>query len=200
MKEPGKMLRKQQVEQGEPAVGRNGQWPAVERGQPLDDSRAFRRCLGRYPTGVTVITARHDDNLVGMTVNSFASVSLDPPLVLWSIRRESKQVEAYRNAGHFAVNMLAQDQMQVSQWFGLGLPEKFERVSWEAGLGGAPLIHGALAQLECECVSVQEAGDHLILIGEVKQYAHFDGKPLTFSNGEYVMTQNLPGEQTARPN
>lgn len=194
------MMVEQQVQPVQAAVGNSGQWPVLERGQPLDDSRAFRRCLGRYPTGVTVITARHGDNLVGMTVNSFASVSLDPPLILWSIRRESKQAEAYRNAEHFAVNMLAHDQMQVSQWFGKGLPEKFGLVSWEAGLGGAPLIHGALAQLECERVSVQEAGDHLILIGEVKQYAHFDGKPLTFSNGEYVMTQGLPGEQTARPN
>ena len=184
----------------QPFVADEQPWSLLERGRPLDDSRAFRRCLGQYPTGVTVMTASHDSGPVGMTVNSFASVSLDPPLILWSIRRESKQVDAYRNAGHFAVNMLAHDQMQVSQWFSRGLPEKFELVSWEAGLGGAPLIHGAVAQLECKCVSVQEAGDHLILIGEVKQYAHFEGEPLTFSNGAYVMTQGLPSERTARPN
>lgn len=168
------------------AVESTTRWPLLGRGCPLTDSRAFRRCLGQYPTGVTVITARHGDRLVGMTVNSFASVSLDPPLILWSIRRESKNVDAYKDAGHFAVNVLAHDQVQVSQWFGNGHPEKFERVSWEAGLGGAPLIHGAVAQLECRRVSLQEAGDHLILIGEVEQYAHFDGKPLTFSNGTYV--------------
>jgi flavin reductase (DIM6/NTAB) family NADH-FMN oxidoreductase RutF len=174
--------------------------PLLERGRPLDDSRAFRHCLGQYPTGVAVITASHESGLVGMTVNSFASVSLDPPLILWSIRRESRSVEAFRDAEHFVVNVLAHDQVEVSQWFCKSHPEKFDLVTWEAGLGGAPLLHGAVAQLECQRVSVQAAGDHLILIGEVKQYAHFDGKPLTFSNGEYAMTQVLPREPASRPN
>lgn len=188
------MMMEQQFVADEP------QWALVERGRPLDDSRAFRRCLGQYPTGVTVITTSHDSGPVGMTVNSFASVSLDPPLILWSIRRESRNVEAFRKSEHFVVNVLAHDQVQVSQWFCTSHPEKFELVSWEEGLGGAPLIHGAVAQLECQRVSVQEAGDHLILIGEVKQYAHFDGKPLTFSNGEYAMTQGLPREPHGAPN
>jgi len=173
--------------------------PWVDRGRPLDDRRAFRRCLGQYPTGVTVITARHGDEVVGMTVNSFASVSLEPPLILWSIRRESRSVVAYRNADHFAVNILAHDQVQVSQWFGMGHPESFELVLWETGLGGAPLIHGSVAQLECQRVSVQEAGDHLILIGEVQRYARFDAKPLTFSNGEYAITQGLSREPPGHP-
>ncbi|WP_025601126.1 flavin reductase family protein [Burkholderia sp. WSM2230] len=177
-----------------------GQSSLLERGRPLDDSRAFRRCLGQYPTGVAVITASHGSGPVGMTVNSFASVSLDPPLILWSIRRESRSVEVFRSAEHFVVNVLAHNQVEVSQWFCKSDPEKFELVTWEAGLGGAPLIHGAVAQLECQRFSVQEAGDHLILIGEVKQYAHFDGKPLTFSNGEYAMTQVLPREPVSRPN
>ncbi|WP_244817479.1 flavin reductase family protein [Caballeronia sp. Lep1P3] len=188
------MLMEEQV-----AVGQ-GQASLLERGRPLDDSRAFRRCLGQYPTGVAVITASHDSGLVGMTVNSFASVSLDPPLILWSIRRESRSVEAFQSAEHFVVNVLAHDQIEVSNWFCKGHPEKFEQVAWEAGLGGAPLIHGAVAHLECQRVSIQEAGDHLILIGEVKQYAHFDGKPLTFSNGEYAMTQVLPREPACQPN
>jgi len=183
-----------------PSVTARAQRALLQRGRPLADSRAFRRCLGQYPTGVTVITARHGEELVGMTVNSFASVSLDPPLILWSIRRESRSVEAYRNAGHFVVNVLAHDQIEVSQCFAKGDPEKFGRVTWEAGLGGAPLIHGAVAHLECRRVSIQEAGDHLIVIGEVEQYAHFDGKPLTFSNGEYATMQGLPREPVASTN
>jgi len=170
---------------------------ALVRGSPQDDNcRAFRRSLGQYPTGVAVITARHNGGLVGMTVNSFASVSLDPPLILWSIRRESQSCDAFRSVEHFAVNVLAHDQVQVSQWFSTAHPEKFKMITWDAGLGGAPLIHGTVAQLECQRVSVQDAGDHLILIGEVKQHAHFDGKSLVFSGGEYSITQALPREQS----
>ncbi|WP_233873618.1 flavin reductase family protein [Paraburkholderia adhaesiva] len=161
-------------------------------GNPVEDTRAFRRCLGQYPTGVTVVTARHEGELVGMTVNSFASVSLDPPLILWSIRRESRSVEAFTGAQHFVVNVLADDQVPVSQWFATAHPERFELAPWSEGVGGAPLLDGAVVQLECERVAVHEAGDHLILIGEVKQYAHFDGKPLAFSNGGYA--QCLPRE------
>jgi len=148
---------------------------AVEEGDPAGDSRAFRRCLGQYPTGVTVITACHGDELVGMAVNSFAAVSLEPPLVLWSIRRESKSLAAFLGASHFAVNILAADQVQASHWFGAGHPDRFQLVPWHAGASGAPLLDGALAHLECRRVQLDEGGDHLILRGHGERCARFAG-------------------------
>jgi len=164
----------------------------VEQGDPAADSRAFRRCLGQYPTGVTVITARHGDEVVGMAVNSFAAVSLDPALVLWSIRRESKSLDAFLGASHFAVNVLAADQVQVSHWFGSAHPERFQLAPWRPGQGGAPLLDGALAHLECRRVQVDDGGDHLILRGHVERYARYEGEPLVFSQGQYAVSQSHP--------
>ena len=164
----------------------------LDAGDPAQDARAFRRCLGQYPTGVTVITAAHEGRLVGMAVNSFAAVSLDPPLVLWSIRRESRSLQDFLAASHFAVNILAEDQAAVSQRFGAGDPDRFERTPWLAGAGGAPLLQGCLAQLECRLSARHEGGDHWILIGHVERYARHEGKPLLFSQGQYAQARPHP--------
>ena len=164
----------------------------LEAGRPGDDGRAFRRCLGQFATGVAVVTARHDDKLLGMAINSFAAVSLSPALVLWSIRRESSSTPQFLQAGHFAVSVLADDQVQLSQMFGSGHPQRFELAAWQAGLGGAPLLDGAIAHFECRRVTVHEGGDHLILIGEVERYARFEGAPLLFSQGRYGVAQEHP--------
>lgn len=164
----------------------------IEQGDPAADGRAFRRCLGQYPTGVTVITAQNGEQTVGMAVNSFAAVSLDPPLVLWSIRRESKSAQDFLEASHFAVNILAANQVEVSQRFGAGDPERFQRTPWALGVSGAPLLSDAIAHLECKRTVVHEGGDHLILVGQVERYARFDGEPLLFSQGQYAVAQNHP--------
>lgn len=164
----------------------------IEAGDPASDARALRRCLGQFPTGVTVVTARNGERLVGMAVNSFAAVSLAPPLVLWSIRRESSSAQDFLQAGHYAVSVLADDQVELSQLFGSSHPERFERTRWQAGLHGAPLIEGAIAHLECRLEQVHEGGDHLILVGHVERYARFEGAPLLFTQGHYGVAQEHP--------
>lgn len=164
--------------------------PPIEPGDPAMDPRAFRRCLGQYPTGVTIVTACHQGQLLGMAVNSFAAVSLSPPLVLWSIRRESRSAQAFIEAGHFAVSILAQDQVEVSQAFGAAAPDRFDTVAWQPGLEGAPLVDGAIAHLECRTEAVHDGGDHHILVGRVLRQQRFEGAPLVFAQGQYAVTQH----------
>lgn len=171
----------------------------TEQGDPAQDSRAFRRSLGQYPTGVTVIAARDGDRLLGMAVNSFAAVSLDPPLVLWSIRRASRSAAAFLQCGHFAVSILADDQIEVAQLFGASAPDRFERVRWQAGMGGAPLISGAIAHLECRLATSHDGGDHHVLIGQVLRHTRLPGEPLVFAQGQYAVTQNHPQLATLAP-
>ncbi len=177
---------------------------SIEQGDPALDAKAFRRSLGQYATGVTIVTARHDGQLLGMAVNSFAAVSLAPPTVLWSIRRESRSAQAFLQTSHFAVSILAEGQVEVSQAFGAGLPDRFDRVAWREGLGGAPLIEGAIAHLECSTEATYDGGDHHILLGRVVRHVRFQGAPLVFSQGQYAVTQNHPelaaaSERTADP-
>ncbi|HNZ90335.1 MAG TPA: flavin reductase [Acidovorax sp.] len=174
--------------------------PPLEAGNPADDGRAFRRSLGQFATGVTVITACHAGQNVGMSVNSFAALSLDPPLVLWSIRRESGSLQAFKEAGHFAVNVLAANQVELSNRFASSKGDKFGATPWTAGTCGAPLLHGAIAHMECTLHEVIEGGDHLLLIGRVDRYARFAGEPLLFTQGRYAVTQEHPEALQADPN
>jgi flavin reductase (DIM6/NTAB) family NADH-FMN oxidoreductase RutF/DNA-binding MarR family transcriptional regulator len=172
----------------------------IEQGVPEADGRAFRQCLGQYPTGVTIITARCADKLLGMAVNSFAAVSLNPPLVLWSIRRESASAADFCEAGHFGVSVLAADQVQVSQWFGSAHPERFSLAAWSPDSHGSPLLNGAIAHLECRRHTVLDGGDHFILVMHVESYARYRGEPLLFAQGQYAVTQrhpNVPSNRTA---
>lgn len=157
---------------------------ATGTADPIEDPRAFRRALGQYATGVSVVTTMGEVP-VGMTANSFAAVSLDPPLVLWSIRKESRSRDAFTSAGHFAVNVLADDQLELSQLFGRPHEDQFSATRWRSGMRGAPLFPGCLAHFECETHEIVDAGDHLILIGRVLGYASHEGAPLLFAQGAY---------------
>ncbi len=164
----------------------------IESGSPVDDPAAFRRCLGQFGTGVTVITASGPDGLVGMTANSFSSVSLDPPMVLWSAKRGSPSFSAFEGASHFTVNILGADQVQASKHFGKSGPDKFEGMDWAPGAGGAPILKGAVASFECRRVAAHPGGDHVIFVGEVERFARFDRDVLLFVQGRYAVASDHP--------
>lgn len=156
---------------------------------PRDDARAYRSALGHYPTGVTIVTTRRaGGEPVGLTANSFSSVSLDPPLVLWSLARRSGSLEAFEGSSHYAINILASDQRHLSQRFATPSLEKYEGVQWTPGPGGAPLIGGAAVQLVCANYRRMEGGDHVIFLGEVLEFVVAGRPPLIFCQGRYVMT------------
>ena len=157
------------------------------------DRRDYRRALGQFATGVTVVTARASDGRkVGVTVNSFSSVSLDPPLILWSISRQAPSFTDFGNATHFAVNILESRQHHLSRQFSTPLPDKFAGVEFEEGTGGVPLLHGAIAQFVCRKIRQYDGGDHMILVGEVEQYKYNEGEPLVFHSGRYRIATRHP--------
>lgn len=154
---------------------------------PSFSTREFRRALGRFATGVTVVTARGPDGaLAGLTVNSFNSVSLSPPLVLWSLGRTSPSHEIFEVASHFAVNVLGADQMELSNRFARSGAHKFDGVEWAAGQQGCPLLPRCCAWFECRVVARYPGGDHTIFIGEVEKFQHdVTREPLVYFGGEY---------------
>lgn len=164
----------------------------IEAGSSNDDSRILRRCLGQFATGVTVMTGMAEGVPFGMTVNSFSALSLDPALVLWSVRCESASLALFEQADHFGVSVLAVDQVSVSAKFATPGPSKFQEIDWTAGQSGVPLLHHVVAHLECRLTRTIEAGDHVILIGEVERYARYTGEPLVFSQGRYAITHEHP--------
>lgn len=168
----------------------------TEFGDPAADPASFRRCLGQFATGVTVITASSTDSLVGMTANSFSSVSLDPPLVLWSAKRGSPSYPAFESASHFAINILSDDQIHLSKHFGKSGPDKFDEVAWAPGAGGAPLLHGALASFECRRVASYPGGDHTIFLGQVERFTRHDRSALLFVQGRYGIAADHPEAAT----
>lgn len=156
-------------------------WSSEER-----DHRALRDALGAFATGVTVVTALDaEGRAIGLTVNSFNTVSLDPPLILWSLSLASPNLDAFRRASHFAVNMLAADQQAVSERFAQRSSDKFAELDWRSGLGGAPLLPHCCAVLECRNEAQHAGGDHLIFIGRVERFERGDRPPLVFHGGCY---------------
>jgi flavin reductase (DIM6/NTAB) family NADH-FMN oxidoreductase RutF len=157
------------------------------------DRRDYRKALGQFATGVTVVTARAcDGRKVGVTVNSFSSVSLDPPLILWSISRQTPSFTDFSNATHFAVNVLESRQHHLSRQFSTPVPDKFAGVEFGEGTGGVPLLHGAIAQFVCRKVRQYDGGDHVILVGEVEHYKYNEGEPLVFHSGRYRIATRHP--------
>lgn len=163
----------------------------IEAGDPIDDPKAFRRSLGQFATGVTVLTACHGDLMAGMTVNSFSALSLAPPLVLWTIRKQSGSLSTFQQASHFAVNVLSATQTQTSALFGSTDPDKFAQVNWRPGRGGAPLLGHCIAHFECRLEQMVDGGDHLILVGQVERHARYPGEPLLFTQGRYAVPQDI---------
>jgi len=150
--------------------------------------RALRAALGRFATGVTIISCRDTDGTaVGLTANSFNALSLKPPLVLWSLRDASPNLQAFLAASHFAVNVLAENQLELSRRFASTLPDKFAEGLWSDGLGGAPVLAGCTAVFECRQASYQTAGDHVLFIGQVLHAIESAVMPLLFQSGHYRM-------------
>ncbi len=154
-------------------------------GPPLD-ARQLRAALGGFATGVTIVTCRDASGQpVGLTVNSFSALSLEPPLVLWSLRLASPSLAAFDAAGHFAINVLAESQVELSRRFASAQVGKFDEGLWGEGVCGAPLLAGSAASFECERVSTQSAGDHRLYIGRVREAAAQAVPPLLFHGGRY---------------
>lgn len=145
------------------------------------DPTALRMALGQFATGVTVVTIPGPQ---GFTANSFASVSLDPPLVLWSPARASARFPAFSGAKHYAIHVLAEDQFGLSRRFVRG-GSGFEGLEHDLSPEGVPLLAGTLARFECEQEATHDGGDHLIILGRVLRFATGAGQPLVFSQGGY---------------
>lgn len=150
--------------------------------------RDFRRALGCFATGVTVLsTLDAEGHARGMTISSFNSVSLDPPLILWSLALDSPSLPTFRDASHYAVNVLAADQQALSNRFASRLSDRFEGVDTRSGLSGTPLLEGCCAWFECRHEATYPGGDHLIFVGRVERFAAQPGvAPLLFHAGAYA--------------
>ena len=160
---------------------------------PSFSTPEFRTALGMFATGVTIVTARsQDDGVIGLTANSFNSVSLDPPLVLWSLARAAASMAAFRNGSHYAINVLAADQKALAERFALRGADRFKDVDYSEGIGGAPLLDGAAATFECFNRSRYEEGDHVIFVGEVERCSFRPGaSPLLFHGGRFYTEHPL---------
>ena len=150
------------------------------------DPRDFRNALGTFATGVTIITAAGADGRpYGLTCNSFASVSLNPPLVLWSLGMFSQALNVFQNSSHFAVNVLGASQQALATKFAKSSEDKFSGVEWTPGLGNAPLLADSVANFQCRAASRYYGGDHVIFLGAVEAYAYNRREPLLFARGGY---------------
>lgn len=153
------------------------------------DQRSFRKALGCFATGVTVVTTLHPDSKApaGVTVSAFSSLSLDPPLVLFCLGNKTSSIDSFKSNGHFAINVLSETQRDLSIRFASRSEDKWAGMEWETGLGGVPLLSGCLATLECKLVNTIEGGDHLIFVGEVQNLTHQEGgAPLVYFRGAYM--------------
>ena len=154
------------------------------------DTRAFRDALGKFATGVTIVTCQSGRGPLGMTANSFASVSLDPPLVLWSPARASRRFASFEAAERFAIHVLGDEQHHCCRMFATE-GDNFAGLDWRPGHGDVPLIEGCLARFECARYAVHDGGDHAIIVGRVTSATFREGGPLVFSEGAYGRFQEL---------
>jgi flavin reductase (DIM6/NTAB) family NADH-FMN oxidoreductase RutF len=146
----------------------------------------FRRACGRFATGVTIASVLDESGMPhGLTISSFTPVSLDPPLVLICLGRETASLETFRNVKHFGINVLAHDQRGLSERFARKGQERFDGLEWTPGETGVPLLAGALAQMECQVTQRIPAGDHEIFIGEMVCARVHKGEPLIHFSGRY---------------
>jgi len=167
--------------------------PPRQAQPPSFSSQEFRAALGTFATGVTIVTARGTDGLlIGLTANSFNSVSLTPPLVLWSLARAAASLSVFSTGSHYAINVLAADQMPLAERFASRGADRWDGVPFDEGVGGAPLLQGTAATFECFNRSRYEEGDHVIFVGEVERCSHRAGaSPLLFHGGRYYTEHPL---------
>jgi flavin reductase (DIM6/NTAB) family NADH-FMN oxidoreductase RutF len=159
--------------------------PSEGPGHPLS-TEAFRRACGRFATGVAIVTTMDGDgNPHGLTINSFSSVSLDPPLVLFCLDRASQTRTAFETSISFVVNILYKSQRDLSHRFATRQDERFTGLRYREGTLGAPVLTDCLANLECRRHAIIDGGDHIILIGEVVQVSTREGEPLLYFAGRY---------------
>ncbi len=161
--------------------------PAPRAQAPSFSNREFREALGMFATGVTIVTAlASDGSRVGLTANSFNSVSLSPPLVLWSLSRHASTMSAFEQGSHYAINILAAEQHEIAARFASKAHDRFAGVAFRVGRQGAPILEGAAAVFECFNRSRYEEGDHVIFVGEVEHCDRREGAtPLIFHGGRY---------------
>ena len=153
------------------------------------DKREYRNAVGCFATGVTIVTTLdHDDSKIGITVNSFSSLSLEPPLVLFCVDSKINSFLAFENCPHFNINVLREDQMDLSNTFARSSEDKWDEVQHTFGENGCPVFGGSAAILECDKHAMYEGGDHLIIIGEVKKMTYEQGecRPLLYFKGSYA--------------
>lgn len=158
------------------------------------DPKNFRRALGKFATGVTVVTTV-DGNMqrIGVTASSFNSVSINPPLILWSVDKSAYSAETFRTAEHFVINVLANDQVDISNRFARRGEDKFVGIECSEGIGKSPRIAGAVACFECRTWNVYEGGDHHIIVGEVVDFNYDENRnSLVFHNGRYAIPEQHP--------
>lgn len=155
-----------------------------------DNARAFRDALGRFATGVTIVTTQTEDGPIAITANSFASLSLDPPLVLWSPAKASSRFKPFAEAEHFAIHVLAADQAALCTEVAKDA-RRFRPGDLTENENGVPLIETALAHFECRRDAVHDGGDHVIVVGRVERVRMREGDPLLFLNGQYGGFQAL---------
>ncbi|MGH6694737.1 flavin reductase [Sphingopyxis sp.] len=162
------------------------------------DAIAYRSALGAFATGVTIVTTRTGAGEdCGLTANSFNSVSLDPPMVLWSLARTSQSMNAFQGAAHFAVHILAADQEALSNGFAKRGADKFAGTKIERGEADVPLLTGCTARFQCRTAYQYEGGDHIIFVGEVIAFDHEDRAPLLFHGGRYALAARKAAMLTA---
>ena len=152
----------------------------------------LRKALGNFGTGVTIVTTLASDGKpVGMTANSFSSVSLDPPIILWSLLKTSPSLQAFDDCGRFVINVLALDQVDLSKRFATPQPDKFSGVRYQAGLGGLPVLDNCASVFQCRTIQRMEVGDHILFLGEIEAYNHQDRATLLFCRGQYAQSAGL---------
>jgi flavin reductase (DIM6/NTAB) family NADH-FMN oxidoreductase RutF len=162
---------------------------------PSIEQQLFRRVCGKYATGITVLTVFDvDAGAQGMTANSFTSVSLDPPMILVCIDRKASILSYFVAGTRFAINVLHEDQKELSTCFARTGPDRFQGIEWLPGQNGSPILSDVLATLECSVSQMVEAGDHVVVIGEVFHATWRDGQPLIYFNSSY---QALRSETSA---
>lgn len=159
--------------------------------RPEDDLRAYRKALGNFSTGVAVVAAAHDDAPIGMTINSFGSVSLEPACILWNIGEDAACFDAFCQVKRFAMHVLTANQQAIAERFADSTEGKFSSVDWRYDDDGVPVISGCLARFQCRSSGLQCIGDHRIIFGAVQHYSLAQGSPLVFAQGQYRRLQKV---------
>lgn len=158
--------------------------------QDEDFPRRFRNALGMFATGITVVTTRTPDGVpIGLTVNSFNSVSLDPPLIVWSLANDLPSRALFEGCEYYAINVLAEDQAALSQRFASRLGDRFDGLDYDSGVGGVPLLRGCCARFQCRNTVRHDGGDHVVFISEVVDFDRDARPPLIYFGGAYRQLQ-----------